>query len=134
MNAAIRSVVRTALYHDLKVTGIIQGYQGLLQKIPEMDLGSVANIIQRGGTILKAGRYLDFHQPTVRAQAAQILKMQRSMPSSALEEMAPLRGSFVLSRTSYASAWCLWNYRQRHLWHRIHRRIRYSDQYSYGGH
>lgn len=75
MNAAIRSVVRTALYHDLKVTGIIQGYQGLLQKkFREMDLGSVANIIQRGGTILKAGRYLDFHQPTVRAQAAQILK------------------------------------------------------------
>jgi len=61
MNAAIRSVVRTALAHDLEVFGIEQGYKGLIEgKIIPMDNKSVANIIQRGGTILKSARSLDF--------------------------------------------------------------------------
>ncbi|HTM98395.1 MAG TPA: 6-phosphofructokinase [Pedobacter sp.] len=57
MNAAIRAVVRASLYHNLKVTGVLRGYEGLIQGdfIP-MDGQSVANIIQRGGTILKTAR------------------------------------------------------------------------------
>lgn len=57
MNAAIRAVVRASLYHNLKVTGVLRGYEGLIQSdfIP-MDGKSVANIIQRGGTILKTAR------------------------------------------------------------------------------
>lgn len=57
MNAAIRAVVRASLYHNLNVTGILRGYEGLIQAdfIP-MDGKSVANIIQRGGTILKTAR------------------------------------------------------------------------------
>ncbi|SFH09768.1 6-phosphofructokinase [Pedobacter insulae] len=57
MNAAIRAVVRASIYHNLKVTGILRGYEGLIQAdfIP-MDGQSVANIIQRGGTILKTAR------------------------------------------------------------------------------
>lgn len=57
MNAAIRAVVRASLYHNLKVTGILRGYEGLIQGdfIP-MEGKSVANIIQRGGTILKTAR------------------------------------------------------------------------------
>lgn len=57
MNAAIRAVVRASLYYDLKVTGILRGYEGLIQGdfIP-MEGQSVANIIQRGGTILKTAR------------------------------------------------------------------------------
>lgn len=57
MNAAIRALVRASLYHNLKVTGILRGYEGLIQAdfIP-MDGKSVANIIQRGGTILKTAR------------------------------------------------------------------------------
>ncbi|MCY1516963.1 ATP-dependent 6-phosphofructokinase 1 [compost metagenome] len=57
MNAAIRAVVRAGLYHNLKVTGILRGYEGLIQGdfIP-MEGKSVANIIQRGGTILKTAR------------------------------------------------------------------------------
>lgn len=57
MNAAIRAVVRASLYHNLKVTGILRGYEGLIQGdfIP-MEGSSVANIIQRGGTILKTAR------------------------------------------------------------------------------
>jgi len=57
MNAAIRAVVRASLYHNLKVTGVLRGYEGLIHAdfIP-MDIKSVANIIQRGGTILKTAR------------------------------------------------------------------------------
>jgi len=57
MNAAIRAVVRASLYHNLSVTGVLRGYEGLIQGdfIP-MEGKSVANIIQRGGTILKTAR------------------------------------------------------------------------------
>jgi 6-phosphofructokinase 1 len=75
MNAAIRSVVRTALAADIEVVGIVQGYAGLISgKFLPMQAGSVANIIQRGGTILKSGRCPEFHKPDVRAQGAKQLK------------------------------------------------------------
>src|SRR5215213_2345983 len=64
MNAAIRAVVRTGIYHGLEVYGIMRGYQGLIEDdIHKMESRSVANIIQRGGTILKTARckeYFDF--------------------------------------------------------------------------
>ena len=48
MNAAIRAVVRTALYHQIEVFGIMRGYQGMIDNdIFQMDSRSVANIIQR---------------------------------------------------------------------------------------
>jgi len=75
MNAAIRSVVRTAITSKIEIMGIQQGYAGLVAgKMAPMTLSSVANIIQRGGTILKAGRSLEFHKQEVRAQAAQSLR------------------------------------------------------------
>jgi 6-phosphofructokinase 1 len=57
MNAALRAVVRTGIYHGLEVIGIRRGYSGLMngEFIP-MNLGSVADIIQRGGTILYTAR------------------------------------------------------------------------------
>lgn len=61
MNAAIRAVVRTGLYHGLEVYGIMRGYSGMLEDdIVRMDTRSVANIIQRGGTILKTARCKEF--------------------------------------------------------------------------
>lgn len=57
MNAAIRAVVRTAVYYDIQVTGIRRGYEGMINgDLFAMDRKSVSNIIQRGGTILKSGR------------------------------------------------------------------------------
>ncbi|MDR1532553.1 MAG: 6-phosphofructokinase [Clostridiales bacterium] len=57
MNAAIRSVVRTAVYHGVKVFGIQRGYEGLIDgEIEEMNARSVTDIIHRGGTILKTAR------------------------------------------------------------------------------
>lgn len=57
MNAAIRAVVRTGIYHGFKVMGIYRGYNGLINgDMFEMDLRSVSDIIHRGGTILKTVR------------------------------------------------------------------------------
>jgi 6-phosphofructokinase 1 len=57
MNAAIRAVVRTGIYHGFKVMGIYRGYNGLINgDMFEMDLRSVSDIINRGGTILKTVR------------------------------------------------------------------------------
>ncbi|MBE0449293.1 MAG: 6-phosphofructokinase [Clostridia bacterium] len=57
MNAAIRSVVRTAIYHGLDVAGIYQGYQGLIQgDIEDLKITSVGDIIHRGGTMLRTAR------------------------------------------------------------------------------
>ena len=61
MNAAIRAVVRTAIYHKLEVSGIERGFDGMIQdRIINMNSRSVSNIIQRGGTILKTARSRDF--------------------------------------------------------------------------
>ncbi|MDF2546346.1 MAG: 6-phosphofructokinase [Anaerosolibacter sp.] len=61
MNAAIRAVVRSAIYHDLKVVGIKRGYEGLINgDIEEMNLSSVADIIHRGGTMLRTARSEEF--------------------------------------------------------------------------
>lgn len=75
MNAAIRAVVRTGLYHDLEVFGIMRGYQGLIEdEIVQMDSRSVANIIQRGGTILKTARCKEFFEYEGRKKGFQNLK------------------------------------------------------------
>jgi 6-phosphofructokinase 1 len=74
MNAAIRAVVRTAAYHNLKVFGIERGYQGLIEgKIAEMSPRSVSGIIGKGGTILKTARCKAFFEPEGRAEAAKQL-------------------------------------------------------------
>lgn len=57
MNAAIRAVVRSAIYKDFEVYGVIQGFEGLIEgNFKKMSLGSVADIIHRGGTILQTSR------------------------------------------------------------------------------
>ena len=75
MNAAIRGVVRTAVFNGLQVTGIRQGYYGMIFKdFVEMDAPSVSDIIQRGGTILKTARCEEFRTPEGRQIAYNNLK------------------------------------------------------------
>jgi 6-phosphofructokinase 1 len=75
MNACIRAVVRTGIYHELEVFGITRGYAGMIDNdIHKMDSRSVANIIQRGGTILKTARCKEFMTPEGRKKAYQNLK------------------------------------------------------------
>ncbi len=76
MNAAIRAVVRVAMYKGLKVSGINRGYQGLIEgDIVDMDLASVGDIIHRGGTKLRTARSMEFMKEEGQKRAVEILKM-----------------------------------------------------------
>ena len=75
MNACIRAVVRTGIYHGLEVYGIMRGYSGMVEDdIIKMESRSVANIIQRGGTILKTSRCKEFMEYEGRKKAYENLK------------------------------------------------------------
>ncbi len=74
MNAAIRAVVRAALFHGLEVYGIRRGYAGLLAgEIEPMSSVSVGGIINRGGTILRTARSEEFRTEAGLQRAAEIL-------------------------------------------------------------
>ena len=75
MNAAIRSVVRTASYYDLHVYGVFRGFEGMIEgQIERLDKRDVANIIHRGGTILKTARSEKFRTKEGRKAAYESLK------------------------------------------------------------
>ena len=75
MNAAIRAIVRTAIYNKLEVIGIMSGYSGLIQKdFIKMHSRSVSKILSRGGTILKSSRCPEFKTKDGRQRAYQNLK------------------------------------------------------------
>ncbi|MGN6532407.1 MAG: 6-phosphofructokinase [Ginsengibacter sp.] len=75
MNAAIRAVVRTGIYNKLEVYGIMRGYMGMIDNdIFKMESKSVANIIQRGGTVLKTARCKDFYTKEGRKKAFENLQ------------------------------------------------------------
>jgi len=75
MNAAIRAVVRMGIYKGMKVLGIERGYNGLIRgDIKEMDMGSVGDIIHRGGTVLKTARCEEFRTQTGQEKALKTIK------------------------------------------------------------
>ena len=75
MNAGIRAVIRAGIYHGLNMFGVRRGYDGLVKgDIISMDAKSVANIIQRGGTILKTARSDEFRTYEGRKQAFENIK------------------------------------------------------------
>lgn len=74
MNAAVRSVVRTAISMGHEVYGIYYGYKGLLERnIEKFDRFSVSEKLNRGGTFLRSARYPEFKDPKVREEAKKIL-------------------------------------------------------------
>ena len=75
MNAAVRAVVRTGVYHNLEVIGIHYGYQGLLEKkLLPLNLKSVGGIMQHGGTLLMTSRSEEFKRKEGVHKAASILR------------------------------------------------------------
>ena len=75
MNAAIRAVVRKAIYHNVEVYGIYNGYQGLVNgNIKKLELGSVGDIIHRGGTMLYTARCPEFKEREVQLKGIEQLK------------------------------------------------------------
>ena len=74
MNAALRAVVRTAIYNGLEPFAIYDGYKGIVEgDIRAIGARDVSNIIQRGGTILKSARCEEFHTRKGREKAAKNL-------------------------------------------------------------
>jgi 6-phosphofructokinase 1 len=77
MNPCIRAVVRTAIYNNLQVVGVKQGYKGLIENdMYDMNRRSVSNILNLGGTILKTARCLEFRTEEGMETAYQNLKAQ----------------------------------------------------------
>lgn len=74
MNAAVRAVLRKGIYHDLEIYGIFHGFSGLINgEIKKLDLGSVGDIIHRGGTILYTARSEEFKTPEGQTKAIEQL-------------------------------------------------------------
>lgn len=78
LNACIRAVVRTALYHKLEIIGIQHGFEGLIQgDFISMNANTVSNIIQTGGTILKTSRSEHFKTEDGRKKAYQKIRAEK---------------------------------------------------------
>jgi 6-phosphofructokinase 1 len=76
MNAAIRAVVRMAIYKGIRVMGVQRGYCGLINgELFEMDRHSVSDIIHRGGTVLRTARSDEFRTEEGRKKAANVLRV-----------------------------------------------------------
>ncbi|TDQ39136.1 6-phosphofructokinase [Aureibacillus halotolerans] len=74
MNAAIRSVVRKAIYSNIEVYGIYYGYAGMIEgNIKKLEIGSVGDIIHRGGTMLYTARTEEFKTEAGRAKGIEQL-------------------------------------------------------------
>jgi 6-phosphofructokinase 1 len=97
MNAAIRAIVRYGIAKRIEVHGVMRGFSGLLEgSIEPLGAASVANILQRGGTILKTSRCPEFRRKAARREAAGILR------SRGIEALVVIGGD-----GSFAGAWRL---------------------------
>ncbi|MDI3257627.1 MAG: 6-phosphofructokinase [Kyrpidia sp.] len=104
MNAAIRAVVRTGIYRGMKVVGIRKGYSGLLAgDFVEMDLGSVADIIHRGGTILQTARCEAFKSEEGQKQAVEILRSRAIEGLVVIGGDGSFRGALALAKRGVAT-------------------------------
>lgn len=99
MNACIRAVVRTSVFHKLEVTGILRGYDGMIQNdfIP-LNTKSVANIIQRGGTILKTARSDEFMTKNGMKKAKENLEKNKIDGVIAIGGDGTFKGALELSK------------------------------------
>ena len=78
MNAAVRAVVRSSIYYGLECYAVYQGYQGLIEgSLKAFTARSVNNIVNKGGTVLRSARSLEFRTPEGRKKALEnLLKHQ----------------------------------------------------------
>ncbi|MES2218505.1 MAG: 6-phosphofructokinase [Pseudomonadota bacterium] len=98
MNAAIRAVVRTAHHYGVKTFGCRQGFQGLIDReLFPLEPESVANCIQLGGTILKAGRTTAFLEKTTRDTCREFLKEQQVDGMVVIGGNGSFKGAALLS-------------------------------------
>jgi 6-phosphofructokinase 1 len=98
MNAAIRAVVRSAHHYGIKTFGCRQGFQGLIDRhLFPMEPESVANCIQLGGTILKAGRCTAFLEKKTRTACLEFLHEQQIDGMVVIGGNGSFKGAALLS-------------------------------------
>jgi 6-phosphofructokinase 1 len=99
LNPCIRSVVRSALASGVDVLGVRRGWKGLLEDdTVEMDVRSVAGIVNRGGTILHSSRCPEFREEEQRARAAETLTRHEIDGLIVLGGNGTLQGAWALSQ------------------------------------
>ena len=99
MNAAVRAVVRAGISNGHRVMGIFQGYKGLLENnMEEMTVESVANIIHRGGTMLKTARCPEFKEEEGKAQAVRNINENNLDGLVVIGGDGTLRGAIELAK------------------------------------
>ena len=101
MNACIRSVVRSAIQKGIDITGIRRGYTGIMTKdFVKLDRYAVANIIQRGGTILESSRCEELKTPEGRRKGIHILKREGIEGLVVIGGDGTFRGAAALAKES----------------------------------
>jgi 6-phosphofructokinase len=99
MNAAVRAVVRAAIYHKLEVIGIEHGYEGMIKgELFKLESKDMRNIIQRGGTILRSARSLDFKTDEGRAKAYKNLEKNKIDAVVVIGGDGTFRGAGIFSQ------------------------------------
>lgn len=99
MNAALRAVVRTAVYYRLECAAIYRGYEGLIEgDIVKMDARSVHHIIQKGGTIIKTARSKEFRTIEGRKKAYENLLAENVDALIVIGGDGSFTGGMVFSR------------------------------------
>ncbi|WP_040286196.1 6-phosphofructokinase [Sporosarcina koreensis] len=99
MNAAVRAVVRKAIFEGIEVAGVFNGYQGLIDgKIELLQLGSVGDIIQRGGTMLRSARCPEFTTEEGRERAMEQIRRHAIEGVVVIGGDGSFRGALELSR------------------------------------
>lgn len=104
MNAAIRAVVRYAIYNGIEIYGVIRGYKGLINgDFKKMDVSSVGDIIHRGGTILKSARSLEMLEEEGKQKAIKNLKENKIDGLVVIGGDGTFRGAKELSQRGIAT-------------------------------
>ncbi len=102
MNAAVRAVVRRAFFHGVQVYGVYHGYTGLIKgDIKEMTLGSVGDIIHRGGTILYTARSEEFKTEAGQQKAVEQLRKHQIDGLIVIGGDGSFRGAQKLTRHGF---------------------------------
>jgi len=99
MNAAVRSVVRCAIYRGANVYGVMRGYEGLIKgDFIKMGLRSVSNILPQGGTVIKTARSKEFMKRSGQKKAAENLKRYDIYGLVVIGGNGSFRGAHALSK------------------------------------
>jgi 6-phosphofructokinase 1 len=102
MNACVRAVVRTALFHDVQVYGIYRAYAGLAAgNIEPLGARNVGGIIQKGGTVLQTARLPEFSQPEIQQKSLENLRAWDIDALVVIGGDGSLRGAMALHQLGF---------------------------------